>query len=459
MKYIKIIVLLITISTSHFTIAQAVGTPYIPNIHIPFSFLYGGGTMDRLNSAKQTSDGGYIAVGMSQSSASGDVTGTNHGKHDAWIIKYNAYGKIEWQRLYGGNEYEEAYSVIQTSDGGYLVSGHSNSSANGDVTGTSHGQYDFWLLKLSATGNIQWQRLYGGAGNEMYASILEASDGGYILMGQSSYSGGTGDVTVSNGNYAQDCWIVKINTTGNIQWQKLYGKTTSSSYAQSIQPTADGGYILSGMNYGPTNSLDFWIFKINATGVLQWERIYGGTGHEEAQTAIQTSDGGYIVSGYSSNSTTSGDVTGTNNGMQDIWILKLNAAGAIQWQRLYGGSKHDTCYSIVQNADGGYTLFGNTASSNSGTITATGNGGSDLLIMKLNSSGAILSQQVYGGSAGDVGKSISKTTDGGYIISGYSESSNSGNIMDTNNGYYQDCWLIKIDASGNIANVPNVGQK
>lgn len=212
--------------------------------------------MDWANDVKQTADGGYITAGMALSSVNGDITGTSHGSYDVWIVKYNTFGKIEWQRLYGGSGNDEAFSVIQTTDGGYLVGAHTTSSGNGDVTGTSHGQYDFWVLKLSATGNIQWQRLYGGAGGEMYGSILQASDGGYILMGQSSYSGGTGDVTISNGNYGQDCRIVKLDTSGNIQWQKLYGKTTSSSIARSIQPTADGGYILSGLNYGTTNTPD-----------------------------------------------------------------------------------------------------------------------------------------------------------------------------------------------------------
>lgn len=452
--------MLAIMSISHLITAQAVGTPYVPNIDIPFSFLYGGINIELANSVIQTTDGGYITAGSSTSSVNGDVTGTNHGGSDFWVVKYNEFGKIEWQRLYGGSGSEEAFTILQTTDGGYLVSGTSSSSANGDVTGTSHGASDYWVIKLTATGNIEWDRLYGGAGNETRGYALQASDGGYIIAGRATNSKGTGDVENFAGPGNDFCWIVKISASGTLQWQKLYGNTGGgSSYPNAIASTADGSYIVTGFYYGPTNTPDVWVFKINASGTIQWQKTFGGSGTEEGYDINQTADGGYMVTGYS-NSSASGDVTGTNNGSYDTWTLKLDVAGELQWQKLYGGAQSDIGYKIFQNADGSYMFFGTSSSSNTGDITATGNGGIDLLAMKLDSSGNILWLKLYGGLGSESPKSFSKTADGGYIIAGLSPSAsaNTGDITDTHNGW-NDLWLLKLDSSGNIVNVPDIGQR
>jgi len=447
--------MLCSVQYSH---AQVAGTPYIPPADIPFSFLYGGSNSDISSpmGMDKTADGGSILVGTSSSSISGDITGINHGASDFWIVKLDRYGKIEWQRLYGGSGRDEAYSIQQTTDGGYIVAGFSMSSASGDVTGINHGQEpDAWVFKLNASGDIQWQRLYGGDQYERFDSIRETSDGGYIAAGYST-SSANGDVTGTNIAF-QDTWIVKLNSSGNIQWQQLYSNIAyGSDSAGSIEQTSDGGYIISGLAAGGVNGIDYRILKLNSAGTVEWDKLYGGSGSDYINYTMQTADGGYIVTGYS-NSSASGNVTGTSHGEEDIWVIKLNSLGNIQWQRLYGGTGYDRFSYILQTNDGGYLLGASSNSSASGDVTGTSNGGNDIWTVKLNSVGNIEWQKLYGGNGSDVASSIKQAVDGSYIIAGLSRSSLSGDVTDSNNGS-NDCWVMKLDSSGNIMMVPSLGQ-
>ena len=446
--------MLCSVQYSH---AQVAGTPYIPPADIPFSFLYGGNYSETSspNSMNKTADGGSILAGTSSFSTTGDVTGINHGSIDFWIVKLDRYGKIEWQRLYGGSGGEEAHSIQQTTDGGYVVAGYSTSSANGDITGINHGSNDAWVLKLNASGDIQWQRLYGGNSSEDFNSIRQTADGGYIAAGF-SMSSANGDVTGTNSSPgSQDTWIVKLNSSGNIQWQQLYGRVDSGSdMGISIEQTTDMGYIISGAAFRVGS--DYRILKLNSAGTVEWDKVYGGNGIDNIHYTMQTADGGYIVTGYSTSSA-SGNVTGTSHGGNDIWVIKLNAAGNIQWQRLYGGAGQDSSTSILQTSDGGYLLGASSNSSASGDITGTSHGGYDSWVVKLNSVGNIEWQKLYGGNDSDLTTSIKQAVGGGYIISGYSKSSLSGDVTDSTNGAY-DYWVMKLDISGNIMMVPSLGQ-
>ncbi|HEX5651715.1 MAG TPA: hypothetical protein VFX58_01495, partial [Chitinophagaceae bacterium] len=215
---------------------------------------------------------------------------------------------IQWQKAMGGSGYEGASSIQQTTDGGYIVAGITGSN-DGDVSG-SHGVWDYWIVKLAATGNIQWQRCLGGSGQDYASSIEQTTDGGYIVAG-SSYSN-DGDVSGNHG--VSDAWIVKLAASGNIQWQRCLGGSDVEG-AYSIEQTTDGGYIVSGStssndgdvsgNHGVSEA---WIVKLDATGNIQWQRCLGGSGDEGAYSIEQTTDGGYIVSG--STSSNDGDVSG-----------------------------------------------------------------------------------------------------------------------------------------------------
>jgi hypothetical protein len=210
--------------------------------------------------------------------------------------------------------------VQQTSDGGYVVTGQTNST-QGDVSG-NNGAIDVWVVKLSATGTIQWQKCLGGSSNDYGTSIKQTSDGGYIVGGKTDSN--NGNVTGNNG--AQNVWLVKLTSTGTITWQKCYGGTGFDG-ANSVQPTNDGGYIFAGEASSNTidvsgnhGSYDFWVVKTNSVGVITWQKCLGGSVTDIANSVQQTSDNGYVIGGRASSS--NGDITNAK-GLDDFWIVKL----------------------------------------------------------------------------------------------------------------------------------------
>ncbi|MDZ4794146.1 MAG: hypothetical protein SGI83_07695 [Bacteroidota bacterium] len=419
--------------------------------------LLGGNGDESSPSIQKTSDGGYIVAGSSTSSANGDVTGTLHGifgNQDIWIVKLNATGTIVWNKLLGGNNAEVAYSVQQTTDGGYIVAGFSSSSATGDVTGVNHGGRDYWIVKLDGSGNIVWNKLLGGNYAEEAYSIVQTTDGGYIVAGYSQ-SSANGDVTGTN-HGSSDYWIVKLDNSGNIVWNKLLGGNLTD-LAYSIVQTTDGGYIVTGNSTSSANgdvtgtnhgSSDYWIVKLDNSGNIVWNKLLGGSDTDITYSIQQTTDGGYIVAGESFSSA-NGDVTGTNHGVQDYWIVKLDGSGNIIWNKLLGGSGNDITKSIVQTTDGGYIVAGYSASPANGDVSGVNHGGYDYWIVKLDGSGNIVWNKLLGGSGNDIAYSVQQTADGGYIVAGTSYSSSNGDVTPTNHGS-GDFWIIKLDANGNI---------
>ncbi|UOK43594.1 MULTISPECIES: T9SS type A sorting domain-containing protein [Flavobacterium] len=342
----------------------------------------GGTGRDYACSIEQTTDGGYIIAGGSNLN-DGDVTG-NHGGNDCWIVKLSNTGSIQWQKSLGGTDYDYANSIQQTSDGGYIMAGYTGSN-DGDFNG-NHGSNDYWIVKLTNTGSIEWQKSLGGSYSDEARSIRQTTDGGYIIAG-SSYSI-NGDVT---GNHGQsDYWVVKLTNTGSIQWQKCLGGS-GWDHANSIQQTTDGGYIIAGStqsNNGDVNGnhglSDSWIVKLSNSGSIQWQKCLGGIGDDDPYSIVQTPDGGYIIAG--STRSNDGDVTG-NHGLSDYWIVKLTNTGSIQWQKCLGGTGVDYANSIQQTTDGGYIIAGYTES-NDGNVTGN-HGGSDAWIIKLLSDGTL----------------------------------------------------------------------
>ena len=409
-----------------------------PSGTIQWQKTLGGTGYDYAWSIQPTTDGGYIVAGYT-TSTDGDVTG-NHGGNDYWVVKLNPSGTIQWQKTLGGTGDDGAYSIQPTPDGGYIVAG-ATTSTDGDVTG-NHGGNDYWVVKLNPSGTIEWQKTLGGTGYDEARSIQPTTDGGYIVAGR-TYSI-DGDVTGNHGG--GDYWVVKLNPSGTIQWQKTLGGT-GNDYAWSIQPTTDGGYIVAGSTYsndgdvtGYQGSFDYWVVKLNPSGTIEWQKTLGGTGSDVAHSIQPTTDGGYIVAGrtYSTN----GDVTG-NHGSYDYWVVKLNPSGTIQWQKTIGGTGEDNAYSIQPTTDGGYIVAGYTWSTD-GDVTGN-HGGSDSWVVKLNPSGAIQWQKTIGGTGGDLAYSIQPTTDGGYIVAGIT-ASNDGDVTGNQGG--GDYWVVKLGPDG-----------
>ncbi|GAB0156163.1 hypothetical protein CHRYSEOSP005_14270 [Chryseobacterium sp. Alg-005] len=297
--------------------------------NIVWQKTYGGQAPDIATSVKQTTDGGYIVTGYS-SSSNGDITG-NHSQNttDYWVVKLDSSGNLQWQKALGGTSNERAFEIQQTSDGGYIVSGDTYSSNSGDVSSAALGSgRDFWIVKLGNTGNITWEKRFGGSGEDNAYSIHQTSDSGYIVSGTTTSI--NGNISFNNGQ--GDFWIIKLDALGNLQWEKALGSVTYDQ-AYSVKQTPDGNYIATGYlssNTGvaesePLASTQYWIVKLDTLGNLLWHKSYGGSGNEAAYSIISTTDGGLAVAGYSNTNPNNGDVTG-NHGQLDFWILKLSGS-------------------------------------------------------------------------------------------------------------------------------------
>ena len=372
------------------------GTPTVTT----WAKTYGATGNEEAYSIQQTSDGGYTVAGYTFSFGTGG---------DIWVLKLNADGSLAWQKTYGGSSDEQAYSIQQTSDGGYIVAGYTTSFGTSDT--------DIWILKLDSYGNVDWQKTYGGTGVDHANSIQQTSDGGYIVAGY----------TASFGAGGQDIWVLKLNSDGSVAWQKTYGGS-NYDYANSIQQTSDGGYIVAGStgSFG-AGGYNTWVLKLNSNGSVAWQKTYGGSTTDGANSIQQTSDGGYIVAGQ----------TGSFGAESyDFWLLRLNSNGSVAWQKTYGGSNYDVANSIQQTSDGGYIVAGYTYS--------FGAEGQDIWVLKLNSDGSVAWQKTYGGSNYDVANSIQQTSDGGYIVAGQTALGAGGS----------DIWVLKLDSEGNLLGCP-----
>jgi len=310
-----------------------------------------------------------------------------------------------WTQMYGGTEWESGQSVVETSDGGYAIAGYTYSFGAGSA--------DFWLVKTNASGTLKWNQTYGGTLADQGYSMVQTSDGGYAIVGTTrSYGAGDGDV-----------WLVKTDANGNEQWNQTYGGIDSDS-GFSVVETNDSGYAIVGTtrSYGAGDG-DAWLVKTDAVGTLQWNQTYGGTNWDDGSSIVETGDGGYAIAG----TTYSYGAGGPN-----VWLVKTDAVGALQWNQTYGGTEFDVGSSVVMTGDGGYALAGRTRSFGAGNL--------DVWLVKTDVSGVMQWNQTYGGIDWDMSTSVVETSDGGYAIAGETLSFGSGG----------DVWLVKTDEFGVI---------
>ncbi len=393
----------------------------------------GGSKDDYASSIQQTNDKGYIIAGFTKSN-DGNISG-NHGGSDFWIVKIDNSGNIQWQKCLGGSKDDYATSIQQTSDGGFIIAGYT-CSKNGDIL-ENHGGSDFWIVKIDNSGNIQWQKCLGGSKDDYATSIQQTSDGSFIIAGYTCSN--NRDVSGNHGDY--DCWIVKINDIGNIQWQKCLGGS-SSDRAESIQQTSDGGFIMTGRTgsndgdvLGNHGGQDYWVVKLNNIGNIQWQKCLGGSSSDWVHSIQQTSDGGFIVAGETWSN--DGDVSGMH-GDDDYWVVKLDNSGNIKWQKCLGGSKLDYATSVQQTNDGGYIISGYTVS-NDGDVSKS-IGSVDAWAVKLDNSGNIQWEKSFGGTNDDRFSSILQINDG-FVATGRTYSND---INVSGNHGEADYWIMKI---------------
>lgn len=401
---------------------------------------YGGSLLDGASMISRTSNGEYIVVGESESN-DGDIS-NSQGSFDYWILKIDGTGNIIWQKSLGGSGFDGVSSLDITSDNGYIIAGTSDSN-DGDVT-NNNGSYDFWVVKLDDNSNIIWQKSLGGSNNEFARAIQQTSDGGYIVAG-SSYSN-DGDLSTNNGN--SDFWIVKLTSSGSIEWEKSLGGTFNEE-AWSIRETSDNNFIVLGMSNSDNGdvtenngSLDLWIVKLSPVGDLLWQKSLGGSHNETARSIRETPDSGFIIVGGSRSN--DGDLS-SNNGFDDYWIVKTDSLGNIIWQKSFGGSLGDVAQSVQLTSNGEYVICGQSFSDDGDVL---GNhGSSDSWVLKLNSVGDLIWQKSLGGSDQDAGSHIEQTSDQGFIVTGFSQSTDGD--LTSNNGL-SDYWVVKLSPETNF---------
>ena len=360
-----------------------------------WSQTYGGTVADVGYSVVQTSDGGYAIIGQTWSFGA--------GLNDAWLVKTDANGAVEWTQRYGDTSADFATSVIQTSDGGYAIVGCTFSYFAGGAV---------WLVKVDASGTLQWNKTYGtGFGY----SVVQTSDGGYAIAGETS--------SIGAGN--ADAWLIKTDSSGTMQWSQTYGGA-DIDVGYSVVQTSDGGYAIGGHTYSfGAGDADFWLVKVDSSGKLQWDQTYGGADADKGSSVVQTSDGGYAIGGHTYS---------FGAGSADFWLVKVDASGTLEWSQTYGGTGGDNGQFLVETSDGGYAIAGGTE--------YFGAEDADAWIVKTDSSGTMQWSQTYGGIFDDIAFSVLQTIDGGFALGCTTYSFGAGNA---------DFWLIKICAKSSAS--------
>ncbi len=343
----------------------------------------------------RTRDGGFLAGAFSTSLPGTNKRAPNYGSYDYWIIKYDRSGKKQFDKTYGTTDYDALYTFIQTSDGGYALGGTADSMVSGTKTAPGKGGGDMWLVKTDSLGNQLWDKAYGGSIDENLNCVSQTRDGGYILAGTSS--------------------------------SNISGDKTENSF---------GGF-------------DYWVVKIDAAGNLQWSRTFGGTGYDVATNVAQTADGGYFIAGHST-SARNGNKTSNTRGGEDIWIVKTDSLGNKLWDRNIGGNTYDELVTMQPAPDGGFVLGAWSESNISGDKTEATKGYIDYWIVKVNGAGVIQWQKDIGSNDADYLSAVKLTSDGGYILAGYSNANISGDKTENHRGLGFDGWVVKLSADRTV---------
>ena len=310
---------------------------------------FGGYGFDHGLSVQQTMDGGYIVGGNSFVETCSDCW-----SYDFLLIKTDFQGEAEWTKTFGGDDLDRGLSVQQTTDGGYIIIGHTYSFGNGDR--------DIWLIKVDSQGEKEWDQTFGGSSEDEGSSVQQTIDGGYIITGNTSGLNGWAEA-----------WLIKVDSQGEQEWDRIFDRSDGSyiAYGKFVQQTIDGGYIITGgQYYSGFRGRDIWIIKTDSQGGEEWNRTFGGGGEEQGYCVQQTTDGGYIITGHTDS---------YGNGLYDAFLLKTDTQGAEEWIQTFGGSDYEYGKSVQQTTDGGYIITGQTGS--------YGNGVRDVLLIKTDSQG------------------------------------------------------------------------
>ena len=367
---------------------------------ITFSRTFGGFYYDEGWSVQQTNDDGYIIAGYTASYGA--------GSEDVYLIKTDASGNEQWSQTFGGIFSDYGESVQQTTDGGYIIAGRTYSYGSGST--------DVYLIKTDAYGNEIWSKTFGGISSDYSRSVQQTYDGGFIIAGLTysyGYSIGYSDV-----------YLIKTDANGNETWTKTYGGYYDD-FGFNLQQTYDGGFIIAGKTYSyGAFSENVYLIKTDALGNQIWSKTFNGNGYGYGRSVRQTTDGGYIIIGKT---------YAISEYYSDIYLVKTDVNGNETWSQTYGGMFDDVGFSVQQTSDFGYIITGKSS--------IYGNFYYDVCLIKTDALGNQQWSKTFGGSSDDWGYSVRQTSDGGYIIAGWTSSYGAGS---------SDVWLIKTDSQGNV---------
>ena len=341
----------------------------------------GGTSADDPTAVIRTNDDGYVIAGTTRSSGA--------GSDDAYIVKLDANGLLQWSKTVGGANSERASAMTKTADGGYVIAG--------STTSFGAGNSDMYIVKLDANGSFQWNTTVGGSASDGAGSIIQTTDGGYAVAGGTDSFGAGGN----------DIYIIKLDSSGVLQWARTVGGTLSEG-ASSIVQTTDGGYVVAGTTFHLGSAgYDMYVVRLSSSGSSLWCRAIGGIGYDGANSMIRSEDGGYVLAGW-------GQPT---SGINDMYVVKLDSSGSLLWSERVGTTRDDWANSIFRMNDGGYIVAGQTQLA-SGTW--------DCYVVKLNAVGTLLATRTVGGTGDEYAYSVIPTTDSGYVVAGSSASFGAG---------------------------------
>lgn len=378
-----------------FVFQTYLSTVCLGSVTVTYQKTFGGIKGDESYSVQETYDKRYIITGYTEN--------YGIGVDNIWLIKTTVLGDTIWTKTFGGSGQSAGEFVKETSDRGYIIVG--------STTSYGAGGSDVYLIKTNQSGDTLWTKTYGGIAYDCGYSVQQTFDKGYIIAGH----------TESYGAGFSDGWIIKTDSLGDTLWTRTFGGS-NWDYGYSVQETSDSGYVIVGYTIGGTD--DTWLVKINASGNIMWTKTFGGISDDEGRCVQKTNDKGYIITGWTSS---------YGAGFSNIWLIKTDSLGDTLWTRTYGGTGYNEGYFVQQTNDNGYILTGFT--------TSYGAGGRDVYLIKTDSIGDTIWTKTFGGIGDDYGCSVQQTFDKGYILSGYTESYGAGGF---------DVYLIKTDSLGNV---------
>lgn len=419
----------------------------------------GGSGWDEMHVILPAPDGGYY-LGGNVHDPGGDVSATTYGQYDFWLVKMGAGGQKIWDHCYGGSADEKLNTMLFLPDGNLLLGGYSASDSSGNKQSNGYGLADYWLVKVTPTGEYLWEKTIGGTGDDLLFDIQLFPDSTLVLVG-------TSDSPISGlkteAHYGgTDAWVLKMDLQGNILTQQCFGGYQFENLYKAV-PTADGGFLLGGAVASETGHgisepsrgrSDFWVVKINEDGFYEWDKRYGGSEEDQIYHILPLKNGDFLLSG-ASNSPKSGDRTFPLLGVFDGWTVRIKPDGEKIQDQVYGGSSLDVIYKAVETRNGNLFLLSVSDSPANALKKSGTNGSYDFWLVYTDSSGAVLWDKSYGGQDADAPTDMLQLSDFSLILAGHSLS-NEGGFKSEHSRGANDFWIMKTQCLSSVALPPDV---